>query len=78
MRNKPNIKEMQKSCDDFNAICPIGGEVSVKLDGIEDPVFTITVSEAQILSGHSAVVWLQGVSGCYLLERVTPTSQVHA
>ncbi len=29
-------------------------------------------SDAQVLSGHSAVIWLENVSGCYLLDRVTP------
>ena len=32
---------------------------------------TVTTSEAQVLSGHSAVIWLDGISGCYDLERVT-------
>jgi hypothetical protein len=76
--NKPDIKKMQKACDDFNAICPVGGAVTVKLDGAEDPMETVTTSEAQILSSHSPVVWLEGVSGCYLLERVTPATQAHA
>jgi hypothetical protein len=31
---------------------------------------TRTRSEAQVLGGHSAVVWLEGISGCYLLDRV--------
>ena len=31
---------------------------------------TRTRSEAQVLSGHSAVIWLDGVRGCYLLDRV--------
>lgn len=26
--------------------------------------------DAQILSGHSAVIWLENVTGCYLLDRV--------
>jgi hypothetical protein len=35
---------------------------------------TITTSEAQVLSGHSAVIWLDGIRGCYLLDRVTPAA----
>ncbi len=30
----------------------------------------MTRSDAQILSGHSAVIWLENVSGRYLLDRV--------
>lgn len=69
---KPNLKKMQAECDAFNAKCPVGGLVSVELDGVDEPFETVTISEAQILSGHSAVVWMKNVSGCYLLERVTP------
>lgn len=63
--------QLQAACDKFNAANPVGTVVSVQLDGGEVRE-TITTSEAQVLSGHSAVVWLKGISGCYLLERVTP------
>lgn len=33
---------------------------------------TRTRSKAQVLSGHTAVVWIEGKSGCVALERVTP------
>lgn len=69
---KPNVKKMQAECDAFNSKCPIGGKVRVKLDGVDEPFETVTLAEAQILSGHSAVIWMMGVSGCYLLDRVTP------
>ncbi|WP_249936288.1 hypothetical protein [Janthinobacterium lividum] len=48
----------------------VGAAVSVELDG-GDVRETVTVSEAQVLSGHTAVIWLDGISGCYALERVT-------
>ena len=63
--------QLQAACDKFNAAHQVGAAVSVELDGGEARE-TITVSEAQVLSGHSAVIWLKGISGCYLLERVTP------
>lgn len=69
---KPNIKKLQAECDAFNAKCPVGGKVRVKLDFVDEPFETITRSEAQILSGHTAVVWMKNVSGCYVLECVTP------
>jgi hypothetical protein len=68
---RPNVKKMQADCDRFNAANPVGSEVFVKLDGVDEPFKTRTKSEAQILSGHSAVIWLENVSGCYLLDRVT-------
>lgn len=70
---KPDQQKMQSSCDSFNKAVPVGGKVKVKLDGREVRE-TVTTSEAQILSGHTPVVWLQGVSGCYLLDRVAPTN----
>lgn len=72
---RPNIKKLQAECDAFNAQCPIGGKVSVKIDFADEPRITVTTSEAQILSGHSAVVWMEGVSGCYLLSHVTPIKE---
>lgn len=35
-------------------------------------VTTTTRSQASILSGHTAVIWLDGVSGCVALDRVSP------
>jgi hypothetical protein len=61
---------MQKLCDDWNAAHPVGTQVLDRLDGRDAPQLTTTRSEAQILSGHSAVIWLDGVSGYYLLDRV--------
>lgn len=69
---KPDAKKLQAACDAFNAKCPVGGRVSVALDNAAAPLETITTSEASVMSGHSAVIWLKGVSGCYLLDRVTP------
>lgn len=66
---RPNIKKLQKQCDDWNAANAVGCNVILSKDnGSQFP--TKTRSEAQILSGHSAVIWLDGVSGCYLLDRV--------
>ena len=62
--------KLQAACDKFNAAHQVGAAVSVELDGGEIRE-TITVSEAQVLSGHTAVIWLDGIRGCYDLERVT-------
>ena len=68
----PSREALQAECDAFNFECRVGGPVAVKIDGTDKPRITTTRSRAQILSGHSAVVWLEGVSGCYLLSHVTP------
>lgn len=64
---------LQAECDKFNAANEVGAAVTVQLDGGEVRE-TITTSEAQVLSGHSAVIWLKDISGCYALERVTPAA----
>ncbi|MEK7342472.1 MAG: hypothetical protein AABZ73_01470 [Pseudomonadota bacterium] len=63
--------ELQRQVDAFNARYSVGQPVILQRDTGE-PLRTVTRSEAQILSGHSAVIWVEGVSGCYLLDRVTP------
>ncbi|HET7255589.1 MAG TPA: hypothetical protein VFJ46_17670 [Xanthobacteraceae bacterium] len=67
----PNATELQAKCDAFIARYPVGQRVSVRKDG-GDCFITTTRSKAEVLSGHSAVIWLSGVAGCYLLDRVTP------
>lgn len=53
----------------FNDLHPPGSLVIVtRGDGAR--ILTVTESEAQVLFGHTAVVWLRGISGCYLLDRV--------
>lgn len=71
MRKPPSRQALQKQCDEFNKLYPIGQVVAVRKDGGAG-ITTTTRSEAQVFSGHSAVIWLDGISGCYLLDRVTP------
>ncbi len=53
----------------FNRKHPPGSLVTVTKDFGE--LFETEVKfPAEILSGHTAVVWLAGISGCYLLDRV--------
>lgn len=70
-RRPPSAAQLQAACDKFNAAHEVGAAVTVLLDNGEVRE-TITTSEAQVLSGHSAVIWLEGISGCDLLERVAP------
>ena len=68
---------MQRHVDLFNGACPVGGKVTVRLDSGEVRE-TVTRSAAYILSGHTPVVFLEGVRGCYLLDRVTPIIESRA
>lgn len=76
---RPNITQLQLQCDRFNEFNLIGTPVTVELDSGEIRT-TKTRSGAEVLSGHSAVIWLVGIAGCYLLDRVkpAPASEVSA
>jgi hypothetical protein len=71
---RPNPAKLQAQCDAFNARYPVGQKVSVRKDDGAGSI-TVTRSKAEVLSGHSAVVWLVDISGCYLLDRVTPITE---
>lgn len=80
MTGRPTRKsaaQLQAACDKFNAAHQVGAAVSVKLDGGEVRE-TVTTSEAQVMGGHSAIIWLDGVRGCYDLERVTASKAATA
>lgn len=55
----------------WNKKHPAGTPVEVTRDNgsLEE---TTTTSEAWVLGGHSAVVQLAGIAGCYSLNRVRP------
>jgi hypothetical protein len=62
--------ELENECNRFNVAIRIGDLVAyreVLRDDCPVQVFA-TRSPAQVLSGHSAVVWLTGKSGCVLIS----------
>lgn len=67
---KPNVKKLQKLCDEFNRKYPVGTAVRLKKDFVDEPVDTKVTNEAFILSGHSAVAFFDGISGCYHISCV--------
>jgi hypothetical protein len=56
---------------EWNACYPEGTSVVVTFDDGSTKE-TRTRSAAQVLGGNQAVIWLDGVRGCYALERVQP------
>ncbi|MGV8869323.1 MAG: hypothetical protein ACOH2S_20585 [Janthinobacterium svalbardensis] len=68
---RKSAAQLQAVCDKFNATHQVGVAVSVKLDNGEIRN-TVTTGHAQVMGSHTAVIWLDGISGCYYLERVTP------
>ena len=71
-RRIPARKRMtgRQMVEAFNAVCAVGDAVTRTDDhGVKHA--TRTRSEAYLLSGHTPVVMVEGVTGCYLLSRVT-------
>jgi hypothetical protein len=68
---KPNLAKLQAICDAWNLDNAVGEPVRLIRDSGE-VLITRTRSPAQVLSGHSAAVWVEGVAGCYHLSHVAP------
>lgn len=71
-RQRKTEAQLQAQCDGWNNHHPIGTAVTLRSDDGSD-VATATRSAAWVLSGHTAVIMVDGVTGCYLLDRLTPT-----
>lgn len=72
---RPNIKsakELEAEVSKWNDAHPVGTAVKVRMDG-GDIKLTTTTSEAWVMGGHSAMIKVEGISGGYMLERVSPT-----
>lgn len=67
----PDPAQLRHQCEMFNSRYPVGTTVAVRTDDGE-ALITTTRSKADVLSGHSAVIWVEGITGCYLLDRVSP------
>jgi hypothetical protein len=77
-RRKPETPaRQQRRVDDWNRAHPVGTPVTVRKDAGEI-LETRTRSRAELLGGHTAVIWLDNVRGCYALERVQPAEPIAA
>jgi len=64
-----SIEVMQSKVDMFNQKNPVGSPVTVIKD-LGERIETKVKYPAEVLSGHTPVIWLDGISGCYILDRV--------
>jgi len=71
MKKRPSLKEQKNSIEVWNRHVSVGQYVHVRRDSGEVEQRK-TTSEAQLLGGHTAVVWLDGIAGAYALDRCTP------
>jgi len=65
--------QLQTQIDTFNEIHPIRSIVYIELDS-HKVIQAIIVNKASILNRHTAVVWVNVLKGCYLLDRVIEVS----
>jgi hypothetical protein len=67
-------KSEQRLADEWNARHGIGRAVTVKRDN-GFTMYTTTRSMAWVLESGDAVVQVEGISGCYKLDRVQPCAR---
>ncbi|HZK94302.1 MAG TPA: hypothetical protein VFC67_08855 [Prolixibacteraceae bacterium] len=65
--------QLQTQIDTFNKIHPIRSIVYIELDS-HKVIQTIIVNKASILNLRTAVIWVNALKGCYLLDRVIEVS----
>lgn len=62
---------LEAAVKDFNERFPVGTAVVLRKD--TETIRTVVEHPAEILGGHSAVAWFQGVRGAYsIVDRVQP------
>lgn len=69
MRKKKSAIEMTRQCVAWNNATPMGSDVIVTKDSGEE-VRTKTRGEAYVCESGYPVIFLEGISGYYLLDRV--------
>jgi hypothetical protein len=70
---KKTLEQLQRDCAIFNRAFPVGSEVLYEsVIGVTGAARYTTRTEASILSGHTAVVWLEGKSGCVAIDHCKP------
>lgn len=67
-------QKAEHACEVWNESNPPGTPVQVLRDN-GNRLRTKTRSNAWALGGHTPVVQIEGISGCYLLDRVEPEAQ---
>jgi hypothetical protein len=74
MKARPIPRKVAAQCAEWNRLNPMGSEVIVTKDSGEE-VRTKTRGEAYMSNSGHPVIFLEGISGYYLLDRVRATPQ---
>jgi hypothetical protein len=76
MKRRP---DPAKLVAEFNERVKVGDSVEYEeVIGVTEAKRYRTATDAQVLSGHSAVVWLEGKSGCVLVTHCKPLEKAEA
>lgn len=73
-RKRPDAFQLSETCRHWNASYPVGTTVDFINHPGDEPVRTTTTSEAYVMGGHTACIFLAGVSGCVDLDHCTRAS----
>jgi hypothetical protein len=71
LHKRTTPEKEQRAVENFNRVNSVGALVRYQRDD-GTLLETRTQSLASMLSEHTAVIWLNGVSGCVSLHRVRP------
>ena len=73
MHRPKSAAALQRECDRWNKANPVGTTVKYH-PVIRGPKFAITTtkSTAYVLSGHTAVLFVEGISGCVAMDACEP------
>lgn len=73
MSRPPSLAERQRAVADFNTRHAVG-DAFWAYKGLrgENPIACVLRTPAELLSGHTPVAWLDGVSGCIALTHLEP------
>lgn len=66
---KKQMQKMEKMVSKFNSTFKVGDKIKYK-DDFDNIIEDTVRAEAEILSGHTPIMWLTNHRSCYLLERV--------
>jgi len=78
-RKPLSLEKLQEICDRWNESFHIGTLVEYHpVIGEETHRLRKTCTLAQVLSGHTPVVWLEGERGCVCLEACVPVRAAEA
>ena len=68
-RRRPSPEQLEKQCREWNAQHPVGSPIRYhSIIGSPNHIMTTVREPAYVMSGHTAVCFVEGISGCVALD----------